>query len=83
MTAIRDSKAESFNQPMLHRTLAEAERQFSLHVNEKNPNNFLNQYPEDYDLYKIGSYNEKTGTLEKLDSPVHVAKAISLLKKQV
>lgn len=82
MTVIRDSKAEAFNLPMLHRTIEEAKRQFSLHVNEKNQDNLLNLYPEDYDLYEIGSYNQKTGTLEKLDTPLHITKAISLVKKE-
>lgn len=81
MFVIRDSKSESYTNPTFSRTISEAERQFSLHVNEKHQNNLLNQFPEDFDLYKVGTYNPKTGIITELDTPQHIAKAVSLLKQ--
>ena len=76
---IRDSKAGSYGIPFYSPTPGTAERQLRELTND--PQSMVHKYPEDYDLYKIGSYNQLTGNLEKLDTPQHICKAISLKKQ--
>jgi len=76
---IRDSKADSYGIPFYSPTPGTAERQLKDLTND--PQSMVCKYPEDYDLYKIGSYNQLTGNITKLDTPQHVCKAISLKKQ--
>lgn len=59
--AIFDNKAEEFGPPFTVRHPIEAERHFSNAVNRKDPNNVYNTHPQDFDLYKLGSYDPATG----------------------
>lgn len=74
--SIRDSKAQIFNQPWFARTHGEAERNFEQLVRDEKST--IYQYPEDYDLYHIGEYDDETGLVTSLDTPKHVAKAVHL-----
>lgn len=74
--AIRDSKAEVYLQPFFRKTHGEAERDFRQLV--KDEKSLVSKYPEDYDLYFIGSYDDELGAIEKLETPQHVIKAIAI-----
>lgn len=74
--SIRDAKAEVYNQPWFAKTHGEAERNFAQLA--RDPKSMVGQFPEDYDLYFIGSYNDQTGVIDALETPQHIAKAISL-----
>lgn len=76
--SIRDAKAEIFNAPFYKNTHGEAERDFSMLVNEEKSK--INKFPEDYDLYHLGSFDDQTGKAEWNDTPQHVTKAIQLVK---
>jgi len=78
--SIRDSKAEIFNPPFYKKTHGEAERDFATLC--RDPKSLANQYPEDFDLYYCGDYDDITGKLRPLDTPQHIAKAISVIKVQ-
>ncbi len=80
MFSIRDAKAEVFNKPFHATTHGEAERNFQTAVND--PKTTLSQYPEDFDLYYIGTYNDNTGRFLSLDTPEHLMKAVNCLKKE-
>jgi len=72
--SIRDAKAGIFHNPWMKNTHGEAERDFTeLTKDEKS---MVSKYPEDFDLYFLGSYDNVTGKLEPLDTPQHVSKAI-------
>lgn len=58
MYAIRDKKAETFFQPMYMPHHASAVRQFSTAI-QKGEGDLAN-YPDDFDLYYIGTYDQKT-----------------------
>lgn len=73
---IRDSKAEVFNTPFYAKTHGEAERSFSQLV--RDPKSTVSQFPEDYDLYYLGTYDDQTGKAEWLDTPQHLQKAVSV-----
>lgn len=73
MFSIRDTKGEIFNPPYYAKTHGEAERQFKTLTND--PKSTINQYPEDFDLYYLGDYDDQTGKLKSLDTPQHLIKA--------
>lgn len=78
--SVRDSKTELFHLPFFTQTHGDAERSFSATVN--NPQTTINQFPEDFDLWHIGEYDQTTGIMVPLKTPTHIAKAISALRKK-
>lgn len=72
--SIRDSKGEVFNQPWFSRSHGEAERHFTLLTQDEK--SLLSKYPEDFDLYYLGTYNDQTGLIKSLDTPQHLIKAV-------
>lgn len=78
MYSVRDSKGETYSPPFLAKTPGEAERMFTNEVH--NTQSQISKYPEDFDLYHLGTYDDVTGKITSLDSPQHVVKAVNLLK---
>lgn len=72
--SIRDAKGELFHQPFFKVTHGEAERDFLAAC--KDPKTQLNQFPEDFDLYYLGTFDNVKGTFDSLPTPQHVTKAI-------
>ena len=67
--ALRDSKAESFSQPMLYTAKGAALRAFQDAVNDSAHE--LGKHPEDYSLFFLGSYNDNTGMITpNVDGPI-------------
>jgi len=81
MFSIRDQKAETFNSPFFQSTHGEAERAFRTAVHDSKTQ--LHQYPEDFDLYFLGEYDNQSGVISPLDTPQHMVKAISCIKPQI
>lgn len=77
---IRDQKAEIFNTPFFQKTHGEAERNFRTLVNDSKST--ISQFPEDFDLYFLGEYDDNLGTFKSLDTPQHVIKAIQLVESK-
>lgn len=77
--SIRDAKAEVFNQPWFAKTHGEAERNFAQLTRDSK--SMVSQFPEDYDLYYLGTYDDNTGMVESLDTPQHMVKAVSVLNR--
>lgn len=75
--SIRDAKAEIFRSPFFKLTQGEAERDFRTLVNDEKSQ--VNMYPEDYDLYFLGEYDDNSGKIVALDTPQHVIKAVNCL----
>lgn len=76
--SIRDQKAEIFNAPFYQKTHGEAERNFQELVNDEKST--VNKYPDDFDLYYLGEYDDNTGKFKTLDTPQHMMKAVQLKK---
>lgn len=75
--AIRDAKAEAFGLPFFKLTPGEAERDFRTAVNDfSTKNNLYSKYPDDYDLYYLGEYDDTKGVFTSLDTPLHIIKAV-------
>lgn len=79
--SIRDQKAEVFNTPFFQKSIGEAERNFKTLVNDDKST--VSQYPEDFDLYYLGEYNDNLGLITSLDTPQHVIKAVQLKEKSL
>lgn len=59
--SIKDTAAGIFQRPIVARTDGEVRREFAnLCVNKKHP---VGQHPGDYDLYKIGQFDDVTGVV--------------------
>jgi len=76
MYSVRDAKSEIFHPPFFQKTHGEAERTFHKLCNDEKSSMFI--YPEDYDLYYVGEYDDNTGKLAPLDTPQHVQKAVQM-----
>lgn len=74
--SIRDSKGEVYGLPFFQKTAGEAERNFRSLVNDSKST--PSQYPEDFDLYYLGEYDDQTGKFKPQDTPSHICKAVSL-----
>lgn len=79
MYSLYDAKAEIFHPPFYKHTHGEAERDTRTLVNDGK--SMVNKYPEDYDLYHVGTYDDKTGKIDSLDTPIHQIKCIQLVEK--
>ena len=79
--AIKDVKAGTFNQPFLQPTHGTAERSFQELV--RDPQSFVSKYPEDYDLYFLGSFDDLTGGIKSEKNPVHIINAAQLKNGEV
>lgn len=74
--SVRDAKGEVFHPPFYKKTHGEAERDFTLLVRDEKSH--VHQFPDDYDLYYLGEYDDQKGTFESLATPQHVCKAVSV-----
>lgn len=59
--ALFDENGKVFHRPFSVESEAQAIREFKSVVNEQNPNNILNQYPEEFSLYKLGEFEQENG----------------------
>lgn len=78
--AIRDSKAQVYNTPFFQKSHGEAERSFDQLV--KDEKSMVAKYPDDFDLYYIGEYDDQDGVLKPQATPQHIAKAVNSILKQ-
>lgn len=78
--SVRNAKGEFFNPPFISHTKGSAERTFQKLVND--PQSDINQFPEDYDLYYVGDFDDTKGVMLPLDTPEHLVKAVMLHGKQ-
>lgn len=78
MFSIRDSKAEAFLQPFFSQNRNTAIRAFENTVNlSDNP---MNQHPEDYHLFEVGSFDQASGEVIPSTQPVAVMGAVEVHK---
>jgi len=77
---IRDKKAGIYLMPFCCHSDGEAARQIDHIVNSEEKNQIAD-YPEDYDLYKIGYFDDvETGSITAIEKPAFVV-ALATLKK--
>jgi hypothetical protein len=69
---VKDIKAEMFGRPIFQNSTGEALRAFQDEA--QNPDSMLCKHPEDFHLYRIGTYDQGTGQINPVD-PVHICGA--------
>lgn len=79
--SIRDAKGDFFGNPFFKRSHGEAERDFHLACNDEK--SMLSKFPEDYDLYYLGEFEDKSGKFKPLDTPQHMLKAVHAVKVEL
>lgn len=74
---IYDSKAEAYMSPWFVDKDGQALREFQDVIrNQESP---FSKHPEDYTLFKIGTYDPNTAKLSSLDTPVSMGVGIEYL----
>ena len=77
IAAVRDAKSESFARPLFVQTKGIAIRSFEDEVNRVDESNMLNKYPEDFQLYSLGYYDDTTGTITP-EAPMLIVSALDV-----
>lgn len=76
--SIRDQKSQIFHPPFFKSTHGEAERDFRTTVNDAKT--MISMYPDDFDLYFVGEYDDNTGKFLAVDTPQHLLKAVQCIQ---
>jgi hypothetical protein len=76
--SIYDKTAQAYIQPFYMHNNGLAIRAFQDNVNDNSGNNNINKHPNQFDLYKLGTYDDKTGVIES-HSPEVIAHGPELL----
>lgn len=66
--------------PFLQKTHTEAER--TCMEAKKDQRSLISKYPEDFSLYYLGEFDDKTGKHKVLDTPQHVLHIAQLTERQ-
>lgn len=61
--SVYDNLSGVYGLPVLFHNVSEAERWFSALVNNPDANNLVHSNPGDFSLYKLGTFDERTGVL--------------------
>lgn len=61
--AIKDEKTGEFHPPFFQKTPQAAIRLFKTEINRAHDNNHAYLYPEDFQLYYLGTFNQVTGAI--------------------
>ncbi len=77
MFCLYDRKSEIHQPPMFCHNTGHALRVFASYCNR--PDQMLSQYPEDFQLFEIGTFDDQTAVVEKLDKPHLVCTVTELI----
>lgn len=80
VVAVRDQKADAFGHPWYAQTLPMAIRHFSDAVNTSDETNLWRKHPEDFALFKLGTFDTHTGLFET-ENPSQLCLASEILPK--
>ena len=72
---IKDIKAETFGNPFYSANDQTAKR--SLEQASNDSNTTISQYPEDFVLYRLGSWDDSTATISTLDTPFYLSTGVT------
>lgn len=72
--SVKDIKAGVYMQPFYCRHEAEAVRSLNRAVND--PNSTLSIYPADFELHKLGEWNDFSGQFKNLETPAFIMNAV-------
>ncbi len=75
--SIHDSKAAAWLSPMFFQSNGQAIRSFADAINDKNTE--FGKHPEDYTVFQLGHWDERTGSIDLLEEPFSLANGINLV----
>lgn len=78
--AIKDTKANAFMNPIIQRTMGEAIR--SVVDESKQPNSMFGKHPEDFNLFKLGTFNQETGLITIEPAPKSIGTVANFSTQQ-
>lgn len=69
IVSVRDSAANAFGRPLFVQSQGVAMRSFADEVNRVDPQNEMNKHPEDFELFELGTFDDRSGGLMFFDKP--------------
>lgn len=79
--AVRDRQVDAFNRPFFVPSVGIAIRSFTDEVNREAPDNPMNRHAADFELFRIGTYDEESGSFDNLEPPMSLCVASNVLVK--
>lgn len=80
---VRDTKSDSYGMPFCSQATGAAMRGFADEVNNDREGNVLAKHPEDFILFELGSFDERTGEITLHDAKKSLACGIDLVRKEL
>lgn len=77
--SIYDTKAENYSQPFIQTTTGLGLRFLEQLANDKQT--VVSRYPEDHILFRLGEWDQRTGSIVMDKAPTSIAKALEYAKK--
>lgn len=77
--AVHDRQLDAYMRPFTAQSIGQAIRSFRDEVNRADSE--LHKHPEDYTLFKLGTFDEYTGYVQPTPKPEQLALATNLLEK--
>ncbi len=74
--SIHDTAAQAYMTPMFFQSRGQAIRSFSDAVNDGKSDFY--KHPEDYTLFHLGSFNERTGSIDIAPAPAVLTTGINI-----
>jgi hypothetical protein len=79
--SIQDKVAKVYNRPMPIVNLGKAMQVFAQMVNDENDSD-IKKWPEQFNLVKLGFYEEETGKIESLVTPEIIANGLDVVEEK-
>lgn len=67
IVSVRDSAAGGYGRPVIVASTGVAARSFSDEVNRGGEDNAMNKHPSDFELYKIGEFDDVVGVVRSCE----------------
>lgn len=74
---VNDAKAQCYGMPMVLKSSGEAVRSFTDVANDKGST--IGKHPEDFSLFEIGEYDERSGQISTYPAQISLGKAIDFV----
>lgn len=78
IVSIHDSATSVFGRPVFVASEGAAIRSFGDEIQRDDPNNEMFRHPGDFDLFRLGAYDDNSGELQPEFPPVLLVKGSSL-----
>lgn len=83
VVSVFDRAADAYGRPVFVASVGQAIRSFQDEVNRVSAENEMNRHPDDFDLYKLGVFDDESGAFTCELSPVQLAIGKQLVVNRV